>query len=95
MTDSTRVLARGTRSARKVDRAKIDMQRQQNIALRKASDALKSLPACTGKKIEIIWKKSDAKDKDREIHLDGIAVFRQKLDDAKGIFLPPFAHLTV
>ena len=74
----------------KVDRAKPQAQLQRNNALRKASDILKKSVE-TSSKVEIVWKKEGSKD--REIHVNGAAAFRQASDEAQGVFLQPFDHL--
>ena len=51
----------------KIDRAKTQMQLKRNSSLRDALAKLKADPRNKKENIEIIWKKSDPKDKSREI----------------------------
>ena len=75
-----------------IDRAKTKLQLQRNSSLRKAADILKKDKELTGKKIEIIWKKSDAGNKDREVKVNDQVAFCQKISDLKGSFVSPFNY---
>ena len=78
------------------DRAKTQSQLKRNTALRDAMAKLKADPrGAKNKKVEILWKKTDPKDKNREVVIDGICAFRQGVDDISGSFLSPFTDLTI
>ena len=76
-----------------IARAKTSSQLERNSALRKAEEILKK--EAPTKKIEIIWKKPDSKDKTREVNVDGIPAFRQNISDSSGCFLSPFVSLSI
>ena len=73
-----------------IDRAKSFLQIGRNHALREAPDNLKKNPLHNKKKVEIIWKNANDRNKDREVQVDGITAFRQKIDDVKGSYVHPF-----
>ena len=75
-----------------IDRAKTKLQLQRNSSLRKAADILKKDKELTGKKIEIIWKKSESGNKDREVKVNDQVTFCQKISDLKGSFVSPFNY---
>ena len=78
-----------------IDRVKSQIQLKRNTALRDVLMKIKNDSRNKNKSCEIIWKKSDPKNKDREIHVDNVPVFRQSSIDVQGIFLPPFENLTL
>ena len=73
---------------------------QRSTVTKRAADAvLKStenwrsvniMLAANAKSVEIIWKMTDVKNKDREVHVGGVAAFRQEIDTIKNSFLSPF-----
>ena len=78
-----------------VDRAKPQMQLKRNAALRDAEKVLKKDSKNQNQKIEIVWRKADAKDKVREVTVNGKAAFTQSPDDMIGNFLVPFTDLKI
>ena len=79
---------------KKTDRAKTEMQLKRNSALRDAEKKLKALPANKGKKISIVWQKTDTKDRSREVTVNDVSAFIQTPEDMSGIFLSPFSDLS-
>ena len=77
------------------DRAKTQIQLKRNTALRDALSKIKGDPRNKNKKCEILWKKTDPKDKDREVVVDDFPVFRQTALDMQGRFLSSFENLTL
>ena len=78
----------------KIDRAKTKFQIHRNNFLRKAEETLRKQNENKNKRIEIIWKKDETGNKDREVLVDGIPAFRQKISDFQGDFLSPFSNLS-
>ena len=77
------------------DRAKTASQLQRNAILRKVQDLVKKDERARGKKVEIVWRMTDTTNKDREITVENVSVFRQTIDDMKGSFLDPFTGPSV
>ena len=78
-----------------VDRAKSQLQLKRNAALRDVEKTLKNDPRTKGKSIAIVWKKTDPKDKNREVTVDGKSVFKQTNEDMTGNFLHAFSDLKI
>ena len=74
-------------------RAKTTFQLGRNKALHNACDLLKKDPRNRGKVVEIIWQKSDKKDRSREVQVNSEVAFLQDYEDMKGSFMNPFVDL--
>ena len=79
----------------KIDCAKTEFQSSRNAVLRRVMDVLKKDARCKADDVKIEWRMPDAKNKDREVQVDGVIAFRQLVDDSSGCFLGSFSDLTV
>ena len=79
----------------KIDRAKTQMQLKRNSSLRDALAKFKADSRNKKENIEIIWKKSDPKDKSREIMVEKDDGFQQDINDLVGSFVAPFDNLNL
>ena len=74
-------------------RAKTQTQLSRNAALRDAAEILKKDSRVGKLPVEIIWQKTDKKDRSREVQVNSMVVFSQSKDDLSGQFLGKFADL--
>ena len=77
------------------DRAETQLQLKRNYALREALKNLKADSRSKNKDIQIVWKKTDSKEKIREVIMNGTPVFSQAINVMVGNFLPPFRDLVI
>ena len=76
-------------------RAKTQTQLSRNAALRDAAEILKKDSRVGKLPVEIIWQKTDKKDRSREVQVNSTVVFSQSKDDLSGQFLGKFADLQI
>ena len=73
--------------------ARTQFQMARNWSIKKAHELIKAAPEASGKKIEIVWKITDSKN--RHVTADDVAVFVQTFEDAQGTFIAPFSALVL
>jgi len=76
-----------------IRRAKFSWPLKRHASLKRASDALKAAEECKGKKLEIVWKSDDEKDRSRGVKVGDTMAFIQSPIDASGEFQAPFQNV--